>query len=82
MDCSDRCAKCGEFLRYNVPRLGPMGGYVHNRTGSILCGCPKCGSAKRSALGTHCGECLSELPPDLQTWSPQGTWIGGEGGDV
>ena len=32
-----RCAYCGEEMRYNVPRLGPDGGYVHAETGSLLC---------------------------------------------
>jgi hypothetical protein len=32
------CAKCGREMRYNVPRLGPDGGYVHNDTGKYDCG--------------------------------------------
>lgn len=32
-----RCAFCGEEMRYNVPRLGHNGGYVHAASGSPLC---------------------------------------------
>jgi hypothetical protein len=31
------CALCGEELVYNVPRLGPKGGYVHKNTRSLTC---------------------------------------------
>ncbi len=31
------CAKCGREMRYNVPRLGPDGGYVHKDTGKLDC---------------------------------------------
>ena len=34
---STTCADCGEPMQYNVPRLGPAGGFVHCRTGNILC---------------------------------------------
>lgn len=76
------CFRCKKAMRLNVPRLGPSGGYVHADTGKILCSCPFCGHPERSALGTHCAGCLSELPPDYQTWRPQGSWMGGEGGDA
>jgi len=32
------CAKCGEEMTYNVPRIGPDGGYVHKETGYFTCG--------------------------------------------
>ncbi len=32
------CADCGETMRFNVPRLGPDGGYVHDKTHSLTCG--------------------------------------------
>jgi hypothetical protein len=31
------CTRCGKPMRYNVPRLGPAGGYVHADTGLLLC---------------------------------------------
>jgi len=31
------CVKCGAAMRYNVPRLGPDGGYVHAASGSLDC---------------------------------------------
>jgi len=31
------CTKCGAEMIYNVPRLGPDGGFVHVATGSPLC---------------------------------------------
>ena len=56
------CAKCGAAMVYNVPRLGPSGGFVHASTYTLLCPCPKCGSGRRTALQTHCAECFSEFP--------------------
>lgn len=32
------CGHCGAEMRYNVPRLGPNGGYVHKATGRFDCG--------------------------------------------
>lgn len=32
------CGLCGAELAYNVPRLGPGGGYVHKSTGKLDCG--------------------------------------------
>jgi len=34
------CDTCGKRMRYNVPRLGPSGGYVHADTGSLSCAIP------------------------------------------
>ncbi len=31
------CQQCGGEMVYNVPRLGPDGGYVHKETGKLLC---------------------------------------------
>ena len=31
------CAKCGQEMRFNSPRLGPNGGYVHKDTGEYDC---------------------------------------------
>ena len=31
------CCDCGKRMRYNVPRLGPSGGYVHADTGRFSC---------------------------------------------
>jgi hypothetical protein len=31
------CDKCGERIRYNAPRIGPMAGYVHQSTGKLQC---------------------------------------------
>jgi hypothetical protein len=31
------CGDCGEEVTYNVPRLGPDGGFVHMKTGKLLC---------------------------------------------
>jgi hypothetical protein len=31
------CAKCGEAMRYNVPRMGPAGGFIHAATGKFEC---------------------------------------------
>lgn len=35
------CAKCGRAMRFNVPRLGPNGGFVHSETGDFLCTTPQ-----------------------------------------
>jgi hypothetical protein len=32
------CAHCGAAMRFNIPRMGPAGGFVHALTGSLLCG--------------------------------------------
>jgi hypothetical protein len=32
------CADCGKEMVYNVPRMGPDGGFVHKDTGSLTCG--------------------------------------------
>jgi hypothetical protein len=32
------CADCGGEMVYNVPRMGPDGGYVHKNTGRYDCG--------------------------------------------
>lgn len=32
-----RCAYCDGAVRFNVPRLGVDGGYVHADNGSLLC---------------------------------------------
>jgi hypothetical protein len=31
------CSLCGEEMSYNVPRLGPDGGFVHFNTNSLNC---------------------------------------------
>lgn len=31
------CSKCGKLVCFNVPRLGPDGGFVHYDTGELLC---------------------------------------------
>lgn len=31
------CANCGEEMVFNVPRLGPGGGYIHKSTGNFQC---------------------------------------------
>lgn len=31
------CCDCGKEMRFNVPRLGPGGGYVHAHTGFLVC---------------------------------------------
>lgn len=31
------CMKCGKPMRYNVPRMGPSGGFVHVHSGSLVC---------------------------------------------
>ena len=31
------CGKCGAEMTYNVPRLGPNGGFVHKATGRLEC---------------------------------------------
>lgn len=31
------CGGCGKEMAYNVPRLGPDGGFVHKDTGKLLC---------------------------------------------
>lgn len=31
------CAFCGGEMAYNVPRLGPNGGFIHRDTGDFLC---------------------------------------------
>lgn len=35
------CAKCGAEMTYNVPRIGPAGGYIHKATASFDCGEPE-----------------------------------------
>ena len=40
MDDPLKCMNCGREMRYNVPRLGPDGGFVHADTGSFLCDDP------------------------------------------
>lgn len=32
------CSRCGEEMTYNVPRLGPNGGFIHEATGKVECG--------------------------------------------
>src|SRR5580692_3626853 len=31
------CGHCGKPMRFNVPRMGPDGGYVHADTGRLMC---------------------------------------------
>ncbi len=31
------CALCGGEMLYNVPRMGPGGGFVHKETASLYC---------------------------------------------
>ena len=31
------CCQCGKEMRFNVPRLGKDGGFVHSETGKLLC---------------------------------------------
>jgi len=31
------CSECGGEMTFNVPRLGPGGGYIHKATGRCLC---------------------------------------------
>lgn len=31
------CANCGEEMRWNVPRMGPAGGFIHKATGKYEC---------------------------------------------
>lgn len=31
------CAACGEEMRWNVPRMGPAGGFVHKASGKYEC---------------------------------------------
>lgn len=33
------CSKCGKEMVYNVPRMGPDGGFVHKEAGLLQCGC-------------------------------------------
>jgi hypothetical protein len=33
-----QCSNCGKPMRFNVPRMGPDGGYVHADTGLLTCG--------------------------------------------
>ena len=50
------CAKCGESMRYNVPRLAPMGGFVHTNTGSFQCvssGCSYCGGSREIEMDNN-----------------------------
>jgi len=35
------CAKCGREMIYNVPRLGPGGGFIHKTTMSFDCEGPQ-----------------------------------------
>lgn len=35
-----RCERCQQPMRFNVPRLGPNGGFVHSDTGSLDCATP------------------------------------------
>lgn len=35
------CAKCGEEMVANVPRLGVDGGFIHKSTGEFMCGVAK-----------------------------------------
>jgi hypothetical protein len=31
------CARCGQEMIYNVPRMGPNGGFVHKASGKLMC---------------------------------------------
>lgn len=31
------CSACGEEMVWNVPRLGPVGGFIHKATNSFSC---------------------------------------------
>jgi hypothetical protein len=31
------CAKCGKEMEFNVPRVGPDGGYVHKDSSRVDC---------------------------------------------
>lgn len=68
-----KCGKCNKPMRFNVPRLGPDGGFVHADTGSLLCDelkpCPFCGrpaeirrkGTSRQSMLYGCTECHAEL---------------------
>ncbi len=32
------CARCGDEMIYNVPRMGPAGGFIHKSTHDLMCG--------------------------------------------
>ncbi len=31
------CSRCGEEMIYNIPRMGPNGGFVHKGTVKLMC---------------------------------------------
>ena len=45
------CVNCGGEMVFNVPRLGPNGGYVHRKTGRFECESNKSLSAHEPAAG-------------------------------
>lgn len=59
------CGKCGEEMVYNVPRLGPDGGYVHKATGKLQCEQPNDQAEASGARGRPIAnlDAPAALPP-------------------
>lgn len=56
------CGKCGKAMRYNVPRLGPAGGFVHADTGSPMCAKETAVEAQRqSELPAPAGSTIAHI---------------------
>jgi hypothetical protein len=54
------CAGCGEEMIWNVPRLGPDGGYIHKSTGLFLCKTSTPPSAAVETPEASMGEVIAE----------------------
>lgn len=67
------CSKCGKPMRFNVPRLGPDGGFVHADNGQLLC----IESLAKGALMNivlyccHWNKVESADKPSNETWNYQ-----------
>lgn len=51
-DGKNRCLRCGDEMRLNIPRMGEAGGHVHISTGSVVC--PTNEIAVPSSVWFHC----------------------------
>jgi hypothetical protein len=63
------CTKCGGEMVYNVPRMGPNGGFVHKATGRLVCGTGRCDACGGDRDNADCPE-LAEI---MRRYSPNAT---------
>lgn len=59
------CVKCGEEMVYNVPRMGPNGGFIHKATGKYECS-PSEHTCSFDADGSPCRICHKTFAQTLE----------------